>query len=98
VDGRTFDVKTALRAFCAAMTLFQFVTTGLDPVVHAESPDIRARPKNRLSISMDCRIKSGHDVWRMRIIGVRRSCRKTSRVKCADSSAKIQAPLTSPPR
>jgi len=34
--------------------IFSFVTTGLDPVVHAESPnDRRCR--------MDCRIKSGKD-------------------------------------
>jgi hypothetical protein len=34
-----------------------FVTTGLDPVVHADSP--RARHHR-----MDCRIKSGNEIFK----------------------------------
>jgi len=32
----TCYIKMVLRAFCPAMTLTLLVTTGLDPVVHAE--------------------------------------------------------------
>jgi len=36
------------------VTIYQIVATGLDPVAHAESTQIRAR-------RMDCRVEPGND-------------------------------------
>jgi hypothetical protein len=48
---------------------FHIVTTGLDPVVHAEvRKSIRRGRNDQPNLTMDCRVKPGNDERRVRVV------------------------------